>query len=135
MKFKILYIFLFSAFIGTAQETTLKEDAKQLVLLTFDTSEKKQIKYSLNSTLDDDKKESFKKEYDAAINAYVEECSNFYIANYTHEEIKEMLKFYQTPVGQKIAKDSRKLLEGSFPLGKEWDMQLYNLKDKKGKKD
>jgi hypothetical protein len=135
MKFKILFILLFASFSGTAQETTLKEDAKQLVLLTFDTSEKKQIKYSLSVSIDNEKKENFKNEYDAAINAYVEECSKFYIVNYTHDEVKEMLKFYQTPVGQKIAKDSRKLLEGSFPIGKEWDMQLYDLKDKKEKKD
>jgi hypothetical protein len=133
MKLKILSLFLFIAFSGFAQEGTLKEDAKKLVQLTFDMSQKKQVKYAYSSSLPDEKKETFKQEYDAAINAYVEECSNFYIANYTHEEIKEMIKFYETPVGQKIAKDSRKLLEGSFPQGKEWDMQLYGLKEKKNK--
>lgn len=118
-----------------AQESSIKDDAKALVLLTFDTSQMKQMKFSIATTVEKEQKEAFKNEMDVAINAFVEECSKFYIANYTHEEIKELVKFFETPVGKKMAKDHRKLLEGSFPMGKEWDMQIYQLKKKEDNKE
>jgi len=131
MKKAITLFVLLGSFLSFGQEKTIHEDAKELVKLTFDMTDKNQMKYMLSSNMEDDKREAFRKEIDVAMDLYITEASNFYIAKYTHEEIKEMLRFYETPVGKKIAKDSRKLLDGSFPKGKEWDMQIYSLKEKK----
>lgn len=129
-KIIAIIILLFSSVI-LAQESTLQEDAEQLVKLTFDISDKHQTKYMLTRGVSEDNREAFKQEYDAAIKVYIAECAKFYKEKYTHTEIKEMIQFYETPVGKKMAKDGRKLLGGEFPKDKEWNMEIYALKDRK----
>jgi hypothetical protein len=43
---------------------------------------------------------------------------------YTHEEIKKMLKFYGTPIGQKMIEVQSPMTEMSMTYGQEWGRRL-----------
>ena len=43
-----------------------------------------------------------------------------YDRNFTHVEIKEMIKFYHTPVGKKLVKSTPQIIEESYRIGEQW---------------
>ena len=45
---------------------------------------------------------------------------------YTHDEIKQIIKFYETPVGQKTIKVLPNITQESMIAGQEWGMKLGN---------
>ena len=42
----------------------------------------------------------------------------------TLEDLKEIIRFYQTPVGQKFAKSTPLIMQESMQIGQQWGMKL-----------
>ncbi len=51
----------------------------------------------------------------------------------TKEDLKELITFYKTPVGQKFAKNTPLILQESMQVGQEWGMKIGQEFDKKMK--
>lgn len=126
----ILILLLFSN-ISMAQTELLKADIIKLVNTTFDTENFKIVSdvilYDKNVQI----KENLEKDFKKAKEVFYEEFVTYYSSKYTHDEIKQMLTFYETPVGKKIAGDLLLLSTNSFPKDKEWENQLEAIKVKK----
>lgn len=69
----------------------------------------------------------FKKEYEALLPSLYEKMVPVYQKYYTHEEIKEMLKFYNSPLGKKIAKNAGNLTSDGMQVGQDWGMELQGV--------
>lgn len=133
---KYIMLFLLASLCLHAQDYD-KEALRKLALMTIDVKDENEHRDMLASfSVVPEKKEDFKKEYDAGIETFVVRLEEYYKSNYTPAEVLQLVVFYETPTGKKIAKDCQLLIDGSFPKGKEWDMQLYEMKkkDKEAKK-
>jgi hypothetical protein len=53
-----------------------------------------------------------------------EELYKIYDKYYTHDEIKELLKFYNTPVGKKTIKVLPQLMQESMQAGQKWGQSM-----------
>jgi hypothetical protein len=73
------------------------------------------------------KKEEFSKEFDEMLPALYEKIAKIYMEEYTHEDVKGVLKFYDTPVGKKMASKAGVLFEKSTAAGQDWAQQLQPL--------
>ena len=49
------------------------------------------------------------------------------------EDLKELIKFYESPIGQKFAKNSPLIMQESMQIGKEWGMKIGQEIDEKMK--
>ena len=126
--------FLLISIAMQAQDQAFAADAKKLVKLSVDTSQKAMMRNTLTYNVDDEKeKEDIVKTYDAVVYKFLGDIEQYYLATYTHDEVKKMLEFYETPTGKKFIKEKKKLVDGNFPPGKEWDMEEY--KREKNKKE
>ncbi|CAM1343640.1 DUF2059 domain-containing protein [Tenacibaculum amylolyticum] len=56
--------------------------------------------------------------------------SKIYMDEYTHDEIKQLLKFYESPLGQKVAKSSGKLAQKGMQAGQAWGMKVQGIMTK-----
>lgn len=72
--------------------------------------------------------EEFWQEFMKEAEANVTELNNLVIPIYakylSHEEIKELIGFYETPVGQKILKVLPQIMQESMVAGQQWGQQL-----------
>lgn len=64
----------------------------------------------------------FQKQFNAEL--IVTNIAPIYDKHFTHEEIKELLKFYQTPLGKKTISTMPKIMEESMAMGQELGKQV-----------
>ncbi len=127
---KTVFILLLLLFSNCLLSQSVEDDIKKLVNLTVDMQMIYEVKELVRYEENEQVKKKFLGEYEKATalfyNAYIE----FYISKYTPAEIKDMIAFYETPVGKKFANDLLLLSSNSFPKGKEWSKQLIEIKEK-----
>lgn len=64
----------------------------------------------------------FQKQFNAEL--IITNIAPIYDKHYTHEEIKELIKFYQTPLGKKTISTMPKIMEESMEMGQELGKQV-----------
>lgn len=126
-KTLLVLAILFISLSGHAQDQVFKDDVKKLVKMTLDTSTISTLEDAITYDLKDEAKEKMLKDYNAVVTTFFNELENYYITKYTHTEVKEMIRFYETPIGIKFLRDKKGLFENKFPNGKEWDKKLQEL--------
>ncbi|MEJ1222921.1 DUF2059 domain-containing protein [Sediminicola sp. 1XM1-17] len=71
-----------------------------------------------------------------SINDLTKELVPVYLKYLTLEDLKGLIQFYQTPVGQKYAKSTPMIMQESMEVGQQWGMkigeQFMNKMDEKG---
>src|SRR5690606_41338807 len=95
---------LFIAFTGTAQSEEFKKDIYQYLEITGSVkSQLVMMEAQLSQILEGENLQNALKEIEAELPKLNEKIVALYAKTYTHEEIKEIVKFYQSPVGKKIS--------------------------------
>lgn len=73
------------------------------------------------------KKETFVSEAKASVNDLLVKMADVYMQEFTHEEIKNMISFYETPTGKKMAEKSGTVAMETMQLTQPWFMELQQL--------
>lgn len=131
LRILIISIVFFCTNSTIAQSESFKTDVIKLVNKTFDVQNFENFEYLMLYENNIQIKESFANNLKKAKEVFYTEIATYYSSKYTHDEIKQMLAFYETPVGKKIAGDLLLLSTNSFPKDKEWKNQLEAIKIKK----
>ncbi|SFE48441.1 hypothetical protein SAMN05216167_114114 [Spirosoma endophyticum] len=136
-RYKIIYMYKFllgilislTVSLTTHAQTKKQEDIRQLMDLMGTTSLMKQ---TMSLSIEQQKKvntnlpEEFWKILDKE--ADYEDLFNqlipVYDKHYTHDEIKELLAFYKSPLGQKTIKELPTIMQESSAVGRVWGEQL-----------
>lgn len=109
--------------IGFAQDA-FKEDALKIIHASGGTGPMKMAKEQIMQNIPLTKKAEFSKDFDDSLPALYDKLAKVYMEIYTHAEIKEMLKFYESPIGKKISNSNGELYKKSSQAGEEWGMEL-----------
>lgn len=120
----VIIVFLTQA--GFAQDT-FKADVQKMLELTGSTAQADIAKKQILTMVPDTKKAEFVKEFDALVPAYLVYLEKFYMENFTHEEIKQMIKFYETPVGRKLTEKAGGLAEATTQAAQDWAPKIQGL--------
>ncbi|MBN2121326.1 MAG: DUF2059 domain-containing protein [Candidatus Omnitrophica bacterium] len=142
--FTILFLVLsFSSFAQTDELSQEKKaDIKKLLEITnalqisqqigdfFNAQMTQQIKL-LNPQISPERFEIIRQEVDKVVaeamyeeDGYVGLTTKLYHKYYTHKDIKEIIKFYQSEVGKKVIKVTPALLQESMVVGQIWGKRL-----------
>jgi len=73
------------------------------------------------------KHQEFSKDFDALLPSLNEKLSVMYTEVYTVEDLKEMIAFYDTPVGKKMSDSAGKVFEKTNMIQQEWGMELQSM--------
>lgn len=108
-------------------QDAFKADALKLIQNSGAAGPMKSAKEQVMASIPQDKQAVFSKEFDATLPSLYDKMAKVYMEIYTHQDIKDMLKFYDSPVGKKMAERSGDLMTKSMAAGQEWGMELQGI--------
>lgn len=112
--------------LGVAQDA-FKADALKLIENSGAAGPMKSAKEQVMAAIPESKKPQFSTEFDATLPSLYDKMAKVYMEVYTHQDIKDMLKFYESPIGKKMAQKSGELVTKSMAAGQEWGMELQGV--------
>lgn len=125
-KLVLSLAFVCVAQFGMAQDS-YKSDVIETIKLSGATAGITVIIDQVLPMIPEENQADFKKEYEALLPSLYEKMVPVYQKYYTHEEIKEMLKFYNSPLGKKIAGNAGNLTSDGMKVGQDWGMELQGV--------
>lgn len=126
-KVLLTMVVLFVAHVGMAQDAAFKADVIKYIELSGQRKTFEMITKDIINNIPVEKQADFKKELDLSINDLISKIADAYVAEFTHEDIKAAIKFYETPAGKKLASKTEVLFQKSQAAGQEWGMGLQEL--------
>ena len=112
--------------LGLAQDA-FKADVQKVVQLTGSAAQAEVAKKQIVTMVPEAKQAAFIKEFDALVPDYLASIEKYYMETYSHEEVKQMIKFYETPVGKKLTANAGGLAEATTKAAQDWGTKLQNL--------
>lgn len=113
--------------IGMAQDEAYKKDIMRLVSMSSSVEQIKLAKDQVVKMIPAEKQAAFIVEFDAALPPLYDSIAKVYMETYTKEEVKEIIKFYDSPVGKKITEKSAALSEKSLAALQDWATSLQPM--------
>jgi hypothetical protein len=112
-KFLLSIAFVFVTGVMVAQEKPSKEDVLQVIEKSGASGQLNAAKKQLLSMIPSDKHAAFVIEFDALMKKANDATAEIYMAEYSKEDIKAMLAFYNSPTGKKMAEKAEAIAEKS----------------------
>jgi len=125
-KVVLTFALLLITTIGFSQEA-FKKDVVNYLEVSGQSNTFKMITKDLVNNIPEAKKAEFQKELDASINDLMSKMADMYMSEFTHDEIKALLKFYESPVGKKLTDKTEVLYTKGQTVGQEWGMGLQTM--------
>lgn len=119
-------LFVLVANFAMAQDA-YKQDVLKYLELSGQAKTFEMITKDLVKNIPAEKQADFKKELDASIKDLMGKIADIYVKEFTHDDIKAAIKFYESPAGKKISSKSDVLFEKSQAVGQEWGMGLQSI--------
>lgn len=126
---KLFFVFalVLVANLGSAQTNdAFKADVMKILKVTG-SSQIKMIKNQVLKMVPAEKQAAFLVEFEATMPSYYDKIAEVYMKEYTHDDIKQMLKFYESPIGKKITEKADSLMEKSAAAAQDWGVGLQGI--------
>lgn len=121
-------IIMLVAQIGTAQVSdAFKADVNKLLDISGANAQMDVVKKQVIAMVSPEKQADFVKDFDASLAPLFKAQQDFYTKEFTHDDIKQMIKFYESPAGKKYVQKLQ-LLEASLgEISEEWGAQIEQI--------
>ncbi len=130
MKKTILVVlFVFTAVFANAQDKEkdqFTKDTEKLIEMS--------TRPALQPTIDQfagmvpaEKKAEFLKEVEGTFPEFFSSMAKVYMEEYTHDDIKQLLAFYNSPIGKKMTSKQGAIQQKAMMAGQAWGMKIQAL--------
>ena len=126
---KLFFVFalVLVANLGSAQtKDAFKTDVLKVLKVTA-SSQMNMAKTQILKMIPAEKQAAFLVEFEASLPAYYDKVAEVYMQEYTHDDIKQMLKFYDSPIGKKMTQKADGLTEKVTTVAQEWGAGLQGI--------
>lgn len=128
---KHIIIVLFSLFSQLVfSQNTYEEDAVKVIKITGGTSQMIAVKNQVKNMISEDKFEEFSKEFDEIMPVLYIDLAKIYMEIYSHDELKKIIEFYESPVGIKMSENAPNILRKSMEASNKWNDKLQAILEK-----
>jgi hypothetical protein len=121
-----IFAFMIVAQIAIAQDAS-RADVKKLIELTGGDAQIAVAKKKVLEMIPEAKRTEFLKEFDISLIGYLAKIEDFYIKEYTSEDIQKMIVFYETPIGKKMKSKAGLQAESSMAAIQSWSIELQGI--------
>ncbi|MEO8239352.1 MAG: DUF2059 domain-containing protein [Flavobacterium sp.] len=121
-----MFAFMIVAQIAIAQDAS-RADVKKLIELTGGDAQIAVAKKKVLEMIPEAKQTEFLKEFDISLIGYLAKIEDFYIKEYTSEDIQKMIVFYETPIGKKMKSKAGLQAESSMSAIQSWSIELQGI--------
>ncbi len=125
-KIVILVAIICFSFTAKAQDEAFTNDTAKLVEIISENAFKPYVA-QFTAMIPAENQGAFKEELLASFPDLYNAMAVIYMDTFTHEEIKELLAFYATPIGKKMADKSGELAQKGMVAGQSWGMKVQEI--------
>ena len=119
-KIFIITAIVFSIQFSFSQNDAFKADVMKLIEKSGANGSMDTAKKQILDMISVENKEAFIKEFDATLPKLYDKIAVVYMEIYTEQDIKDLLKFYETPIGKKMSANVGPIMEKSMAIGTQW---------------
>lgn len=108
------------------EDSLFKHDAERLMALISKSAFKPYIdQFAL--MVAEENQEAFRRDINDTFPELFSEMATIYMETFTHDEIRELILFYRTPVGKKMADNSASLGQKGIAAGQAWGVKVQEI--------
>jgi uncharacterized protein len=127
MKKVVFTLTLFVVTNFVMAQDAFKADVVKAIEMSGANTSMDAVKKQVIGMIPESKHPEFLKEFDVVISSINDEQVKNFMEVYTHDDIKEMIKFYGTPTGKKIKEKAGILAEKNMAMQQTIGMQLQGI--------
>ncbi len=109
---------------GFAQQDAFKKDVLKYIEVSGVTAPIKNVGEQLKTMVPEEKHADFQKDFDSTLPSLFSKIADVYMEEFTHDEIKKILAFYNSEVGKKLSAKQDILMEKAEKAGEHWGLDL-----------
>ena len=129
-KIFITFAFVLIAQIGMAQDEAFKKDVIKVIEMSGSASQIQLAKEQILKMVPAEKQAAFIAEFDATLPGLYDKIAKTYMEIFTKEDVKDLIKFYESPVGKKMTVKAGELAEKNMAASQEWGQGLQEMMTK-----
>ena len=122
-----LITLLLSINLASAQDAAFKADVLKMITTSGANAQMEIAKKQILAMVPEDKKAGFLVEFDATMPSLYDKLADIYMKEYTHQDVKGMLAFYETPLGKKMSSKAGPIFEQTMAAAQEWGQILQGV--------
>jgi len=126
-KIILLGAFVFALTVQAQDNTAFKTETIEFIKLTGATTSIEAAIDQIGAMVSEENKVAYKKEANATLPGLYGKMAELYMAEFTATEIKELVAFYKSPLGKKMASKQSSLMQQSMMYGQTWGMELQGI--------
>jgi len=131
MKKALLVLLLFVTATIQAQDTSeFKKETIEFIKLTGSGAAFDNAIAQIGAMVSEANKEAYQKEANTTLDGLYDKLADLYMTEFTQSEIKELIAFYHTDLGKKLAVKQLSLTQKGMMLGQTWGMELQGIAQK-----
>ncbi|AJA69037.1 DUF2059 domain-containing protein [Myroides odoratimimus] len=108
-------------------QDAFKADTKKYMDLSGQLKTFELLTKELSLNVEETKRADFEKELKASMVVLVDKMAEMYMTEFSHEDVKQLIQFYESPVGKKLSDKSEVLFEKGQKVGEEWAVGLQGI--------
>lgn len=129
-NFLLVSLFFAVSFMQAQTDEAYKAEAIKFIKLTGATSAFDAAIEQLGASVPVEKKEAYTKEAEGTLNVLYDKMADLYMDEFTHKEIKELIAFYHSPLGKKLASNQLQITQKAMLLGQNWAVDVRDVAKK-----
>ena len=126
-KIVLVAAFMLAGHFGFAQDAAYKADAEKYLEVSGQMKTFDYLTEEIMQNIPEGKRTEFKKEFEVSLKDFKTKMAEIYMQEFTHGEIKELIKLYETPIGKKLYEKNKVLYDKGQIVGTEWGMGLQGM--------
>ena len=129
-KIILLGAFVLTLTVNAQDNTAFKNETIEFIKLTGATASLESAIDQIGAMVSAENKATYKKEANATLPGLYGKMAELYMKEFTAAEIKELVIFYKSPLGIKMASKQNSLMQQSMQFGQVWGMELQGIAQK-----
>ncbi|GAA4233893.1 hypothetical protein GCM10022291_12040 [Postechiella marina] len=125
-----LFVATFSIHTQAQEETEFKQETIDFIKLTGAGAAFENAIDQIGMMVSAEKKEAYTKEASGTLKGLYAKMAGLYMEEFTRTEIKELVKFYHTDLGKKLAEKQLGLTQKAMAFGQSWGMEVQAIAQK-----
>ena len=126
-KIVLVAAFMLAGHFGFAQDAAYKADAEKYLEVSGQMKTFDYLTEEIIQNIPEAKRADFKKEFEESLKDFKSRMAEVYMEEFTHNEIKELIQLYDTPIGKKLYEKNKVLYDKGQQVGMEWGAGINGI--------
>ncbi len=129
-KLILVFVLVFTISMTAQEDAEFKSETIEFIKITGATKAFDDAIDQIGNMVSQENKAAYKKEAEATLDALYDEMATLYMGEFTRDEIKELVSFYKSDIGKKLATKQISLAQKGMMMGQSWGMKVQGIAQK-----